>query len=282
MAKTKRIGSLLQWYGGKARLSNKIVPLFPPHKTYVEPFGGAASVLLNKPPSEIEVYNDLNSRLTRLFRVVRDHPEELQRRLMLTPYSEIEFQQCQVGVDQIEDEIELARRDFIGWRMSFSGVGAKSGFSYSVNQVRRGISSGVSKYLTSIEHNLPLVVERFRMVQIMNRPASELIKRFDGDGVLVYADPPYTHGSRTAQAAYDHEMNDDQHVELLNVLKECSSSVVLSGYRSSLYDSIVGDWNRLDLAVTASAMLGDRPQRTESLWLNYEPTGYEELGWVRG
>ena len=81
----------VKWHGGKFYLCHRIISLFPPHHTYVEPFGGAASVLLNKPPSEVEVYNDLDQRITRLFRVIRDSGTELQRRLALTPYSEIEF-----------------------------------------------------------------------------------------------------------------------------------------------------------------------------------------------
>lgn len=283
MAKTKRIGSLLRWYGGKARLAKQIIPLFPQHKTYVEPFGGAASVLLQKTPSPIEVYNDLNERLTRLFRVVRDHPDELQRRLMLTPYSEIEFQRCQVGVEHIEDEIELARRDFVGWRMSFSGVGTKCGFSWTLGRARRGIADVVSGYLSAIEETLPRVADRFRVVQIMNRPAVEIVKRFDADDVLVYCDPPYTHGSRSAGSvsAYDHEMSDDDHAQLLATLKACRGAVVLSGYANDLYDDELSSWCRLAVEVSSSATKQTRPKRTEVLWLNYEPADYEAHGWTR-
>jgi site-specific DNA-adenine methylase len=93
----------VKWHGGKYYLCSRIIGHFPPHHTYVEPFGGAASVLLNKPPSPVEVYNDLDERITRLFRVLRDHGEELHRRLTLTPYSEIEFERAnEPATDQIE------------------------------------------------------------------------------------------------------------------------------------------------------------------------------------
>ena len=90
----------------QALLVSAIIETFPSHHTYVEPFGGAASVLLNKPIAAVEVYNDLDLRITRLFRVLRDHGPELQRRLSLTPYSEAEFREAQA---EAPDEIEAAR-----------------------------------------------------------------------------------------------------------------------------------------------------------------------------
>src|SRR5438094_6371094 len=93
----------VKWHGGKFYLCHRIIQHFPLHHTYLEPFGGAASVLLNKPPCPVEVYNDLDQRITRLFRVLRDHGQELQRRLSLTPYSQIEFEEAgKQGGDEIE------------------------------------------------------------------------------------------------------------------------------------------------------------------------------------
>src|SRR3954466_3079099 len=110
----------VKWHGGKHYLQARIIDLFPQHHTYLEPFGGAASVLLNKPPSEVEVYNDLDGRITRLFRVLRDHGGEFQRRLSLTPYSELEFRDALI---EHPDELEQARRDFVRWRLSLGGRG---------------------------------------------------------------------------------------------------------------------------------------------------------------
>ncbi len=83
-----RVGTIrppVKWHGGKHYLWRRIVEQFPPHHTYVEPFGGCASVLLNKPLAKVEIYNDLDERITRLFRVLRDQGQELQRLLALTP-----------------------------------------------------------------------------------------------------------------------------------------------------------------------------------------------------
>src|SRR3982751_6769195 len=110
----------VKWHGGKHYLHRQIIDQFGEHHTYVEPFGGAASVLLNKPRSLIEVYNDLDERITRLFRVLRDQGEEFHRRLTLTPYSEAEFQGSE---EPAKDDIEQARRDFVQWRLSLGGRG---------------------------------------------------------------------------------------------------------------------------------------------------------------
>lgn len=113
----------LRWWGGKYYIASKILSLFPKkYDRYVEPYPGAASVLLNKPPGE-DYYNDRDERLTRLFRVLRDEGEELVRRLQLTPYSEAEFIRCCGASPDGIDEVELVRRDFVRWRMSRDGNG---------------------------------------------------------------------------------------------------------------------------------------------------------------
>ena len=156
----------VKWHGGKHYLCHRIIEQFPLHHTYVEPFGGAASVLLNKPPSPVEVYNDLDQRITRLLRVLRDDGAELRRRLSLTPYSECEFEDAKT---ETTDEIEHARRDFVRWRLSLGGRG--DSFSFTLHRVRRGMADVVSGYLSMIDAQLPLIVARLRTVEILCRPA---------------------------------------------------------------------------------------------------------------
>lgn len=95
---------------------------------------------------------------------------------------------------------------------------------------------------------------------------SELRKYpFMGDE-FVYCDPPYVMSARSGRRIYRHEMTDDQHRELLSVLRGLPCAVMLSGYRNSIYDELLGDWRRIDFQSMTRGGL-----RTESLWMNYEP-----------
>lgn len=258
----------MKWHGGKHYLCWRIIEFFPEHHTYVEPFGGAASVLLNKPPSPVEVYNDLDERITRLFRVIRDNGAELQHRLSLTPYSELEFNQS--ALTPSDDEIELARRDFVKWRMSIGGRG--NDFSFTLHRVRRGMADVVSGYLSTIDEQLPQIVERLRRVQILNRPATKVIKNWDSDTTLIYCDPPYVPKTRHpgSREVYGAEMTSDDHVRLAEILHGCKSRVVLSGYPSDLYDKLYGDWKSESFEMPNHAAGGSRKARVrEVLWLNW-------------
>ena len=203
----------VKWHGGKRYLARRIIQQFPPHHTYVEPYGGAASVLLNQPASPVEVYNDLDQRITRLFRVLRDHGQELQRRLSLTPYSEIEFEESEKDV---RDEIEQARRDFVRWRLSLGGRG--DSFSFTLHRVRRGMADVVSGYLSMIDEQLPLIVERLRRVEILSRPALDVVRVWDKADTLHYCDPPYVPETRHegSRSIYGCEMTEDDHRRLVD------------------------------------------------------------------
>src|SRR3972149_9245263 len=88
----KMVNSPFKWVGGKSRLRKQIIPLLPAHTCYVEPFAGAAWVLFGKPPSEVEVINDIDQELINFFRVVRDCPEDLMASFEWDLVSRAEFQ----------------------------------------------------------------------------------------------------------------------------------------------------------------------------------------------
>ena len=257
----------VKWDGGKHYLCHRIIEHFPPHDTYLEPFGGAASVLLNKVPSPVEVYNDLDQRITRLFRVLRDNGAELIRRLSLTPYSEIEFDASE---EDVADEIELARRDFVRWRLSLGGRG--DSFSFTKHRVRRGMADVVSGYLSAIDEQLPLIVTRFRTVQILCKPAVDVIPKWDSPTTLIYCDPPYLHSTRHegSTSVYGCEMSEDDHRELATVLKACKGKVVLSGYPSDLYSELYEGWRKVTFDIANHAAGGrEKARKEETLWMNW-------------
>jgi DNA adenine methylase len=264
--------SIITYYGGKGKSWRHIIPHFPPHRTYVEPFGGAANVLLNKLPSPVEVYNDIDSNLVTIFRVLRDSPDELRRALELTPYSREEFVRCLGPLDGLDD-VEKARRLIVRYRQTFSGKGQKAApgqWSYSATQSSRGMAGRVSGWLSTIDEVLPSVAERFRMVQIENLPWQEIIRRYDTPETLFYCDPPYLLSTRNGCVGYKYEMTVEEHRELAEALNSVKGHVVLSGYASPEYDEWYRGWERVEFGATVSARLDkgrSHDRRTEVLWI---------------
>lgn len=267
MIAKRKLRPPVKWHGGKYYQYTWIIEQFPNHHTYVEPFGGAASVLLNKLPAVVEVYNDLDKRITRIFRVLRDHGDEFQRRLSLTPYSEVEFAWAEAATT---DELELARQDFVRWRFSLGGRG--DSFSFTLHRVRRGMAEVVSGYLSMIDEVLPLIIQRLRSVQIMNRPALDVIRTWDAPETLFYCDPPYVHETRheSSRDIYGVEMTEKDHRELASVLTKCKGKVVLSGYPSELYRELYRNWRTKDHDIPNHAAGGrSKTKKKEIIWMNW-------------
>lgn len=265
--------SIIKYYGGKGHSWRRIIPHFPPHHTYVEPFGGAANVLLNKPPSPVEVYNDIDSNVVTIFRVLRDYPDELRRALELTPYSREEYVRCLGPLDGLDD-VEKARRLIVRYRQIMGGLGqtATPGrWGYVVTTSSRGMASVVSGWLSTIDTVLPAVVERFRRVQIENLPWQEIIQRYDTPETLFYCDPPYLLSTRNGHVGYEYEMTVEEHRELAEALNSVKGHVVLSGYASPEYDEWYAGWKRVEFGAVGYARLkqkGDkREPRVEVLWI---------------
>ena len=259
----------VKWHGGKHYLCHRIIKHFPPHTTYVEPFGGAASVLLNKDVVPVEIYNDLDARITRLFRVLRENGDEFRRLLSLTPYSEVEFKNAAKQADDVS-EIERARRDFVRWRQSLGG--RADSFSFTLHRVRRGMADCVSGYLSVIDSELPRIIERIRRVQIVCRGASDVVRAWDGPDTLFYCDPPYLHETRHSGSrdVYGYEMSESEHRQLARVLEKCRGKVVLSGYPSALYDGLYGHWRTVKIEIANHASGSKTKSRMqEVLWMNW-------------
>jgi DNA adenine methylase len=266
---TKALRSPVKWHGGKYYLCPRIIAYFPKHRTFIEPFGGGASVLLNKQPSPVEVYNDLDGAITRLFRVLRDNGEELRRRLILTPYSEVEFNAA-LEAREPEDDIEQARRDFVRWRMSLGGRG--EAFSFTRHRARREMADVVSGFLSTIDNELPRITQRLRSVQILCRPAIDVIKGWDDPDCLFYCDPPYVHETRNHRTTevYGVEMSETDHRELAAVLRTVKGKVILSGYPSPLYEELYRGWRSVSFEMANHASSeGIKNRMKEMLWFNW-------------
>ena len=256
----------LRWHGGKWMLAPWIIGHFPPHRAYVEPFGGAASVLLRKPRSYAEVYNDLDTGLVTLFRVLRDPAQaaRLRERLSLTPFAREEWL---LAYEPSPDPVEEAARLVIRCAMGFGNDGARrdvsTGFRASVG--RRG--SVPAHDWASYPAALDAIVGRVRGVIIENRDALACMACYDAPDTLHYVDPPYHPETRTRainSRGYAHELSADGHARLLAELRALSGMVVLSGYPHAAYEAALGGWRRIERPAMAD---GGRP-RLEVLWIN--------------
>jgi len=132
----------------------------------------------------------------------------------------------------------------------------------------------VSGYLSTIDQQLPLIVERLRTVEIVCRPAIEVVRKWDSANTLIYCDPPYLHSTRqlNSRNVYGQEMTEEEHRELASTLTHCSSRVVLSGYPSALYRELYANWTVMEFDIANHAAGGRKKGRErECLWFNYDP-----------
>lgn len=269
---------VLRWHGGKWRLASWIMGHFPAHRIYVEPYGGGASVLLRKPRSYAEVYNDLDDEAVNLFRVLR-HPRQaakLLRLLSLTPFARAELSQAMKR--ETSDPVEKARQLVV---LSFQGFGsnahARRSTGFRSNTTRSGTTPAFD--WAGYPDALAAAIDRLRGVVIERRPAMQVMEKHDGPETLHYVDPPYIWATRSGTAGhhpkwhgYNHELTDDDHRKLLDFLKQLRGYVVLSGYPHPIYDEALVDW-RCEIKQTHAD--GARA-RTEALWIN--PAAVRALG----
>lgn len=258
-----------RYHGGKFRLAPWVLQRFPPHEVYVEPFGGAAGVLLQKPRCYAEVYNDLDGDVVNFFRVVRDAATRAQliEACALTPYARAEFDQAWETAD---DAVERARRLVVRAQMGFGSAGATKGATGFRIDTRR--KYGTAQHLwASFPEGIGRIGERLAGVLIENRPAIEVMRQHDGPDTLHYVDPPYLHSTRVMQSGkagyYRHEMDEQQHHDLLDTLLALQGKVVLSGYPSPLYDDRLRGWAKHHTSARISAGRG-AALRTECLWIS--------------
>ena len=284
MTKEKKLISPLKWHGGKTYLAKRIIALMPPHQTYVEPYCGAAAVLIAKPTGwqasnlfecgVSEIINDLNGWLTDFWLVLQDKElfTRFHRRMEATPFSENEWRRARG--ERPRDPVDAAVALMVLHRQSRGGDPGK-GHQTPSRRPRSGVNEHGSAWTGAIV-GLPAVHQRLQRVHILNRPALDVIRQLDDreekpDDVLFYLDPPYPHDTRASTDEYgSYEMTEADHVELLTTITEVKGKVILSCYRSTLYDERLSNWTRHDWGVPNNAAGGSKKKRmTESVWCNF-------------
>ena len=262
---------VLRYHGGKFRSAPWIIAHMPPHNVYVEPYGGAASVLLRKPISFAEIYNELDSEISELFQVLRDpvKSKELVRLVELTSFSRSEYESAfERNGNMVENARKLICKYFMGYSSDSVTRNGKSGF--------RSIHMKSGRYCAADWENYPyhlaMAIKRLKRVLIENLPALDVIERYYGPNTLLYCDPPYipsTRNIRNYDKSYRHEMTDEDHILLSDKLHTCQGMVIISGYPSELYDELYSGWQRHE---SSSRIHGGKRNGakvvTEVIWLN--------------
>lgn len=261
------------WYGGKQRIAHKIVSILPKHKVYVEVFGGSGAVLFAKSPnvSELEVYNDIDKNVYTFFKVLRDKNKanELVRMLELTPYSRDMYNEAVEMMEKTDDDLTRAYYFFVNIEMGFSGK-LNSGFAYSVKD-----KINVKRFRNKVDR-LELFSERLKYVQIENIDFAKLIQKYDAEDTLFYLDPPYVADTRRSFNDYEHELNNDRHKELVDMLLKIKGNAVLSGYNNDIYKPLTdAGWKKYEIKTScissnARDTNNKRESRIEVIWIKKE------------
>ncbi len=254
---------ILRYRGGKWRIGKWIIAQMPAHQIYVEPFGGAASILLQKDRLAAEVYNDLDGSVSNIFRVLQNPilAGQLKRRLYFTLFSRTEFDRCyEPAFDQVDAAAKTIVLSFFGFGSDSITRSYRTGFRAKMSNARALPSQHWRAWFADVD----CFIDRLRGVVIEQSDALKLFPRYDTPGTLFYCDPPYVLSTCSRMHGYRYEMTDTQHEVLAEKLHGLTSMVMLSGYKSRLYDELYADW----LCVTLGTLADGARKQIECLWFN--------------
>jgi DNA adenine methylase len=262
--------ALVRYPGGKGLLWRWIVQYLPKSDVYCEVFGGAAHVLLNKEPSKLEIYNDIDGNLVNLFRVVADPKlfRKFLRRVQPLPYARSLYNYCAQTLGEQTDPVERAWRFYVLLRQAVSGK-RYSGWSYSI-----ATRNPPDSWCKAIDR-LPEIHARLRRVQIDQLDWRVCLDRYDQPGIVWYLDPPYPPETRSEKKIYFHELSSDDHVELVDRIMRLKGMVAISTYPNPIYAKLARDgWKEVrrytwcHMSLDSIRKSYERPPRTEVLYLN--------------
>ena len=258
------------WYGGKFSHLDWLLPQLPVCFHYCEPFAGSGAVLLNRAPSPVETYNDIDGEVVNFFKVLREEKDALIEQIALTPFSREEFGiACEL--DPYQKCLERARRFYIRARQVRTGLAQTASigrWANCKNTSRSGMSGVISRWLGGVEQ-LDYIAERLLRVQIENRPAIDVIKLYDSKETLFYCDPPYIHATRGDTKSYGFEMTNDDHKELSEVLNSIEGLVAVSNYECELMDELYPSNKWTKIFSPEKTIHSTKDVRQEVLWVNY-------------
>jgi len=263
------LNSPFKWVGGKSRLRKHIIELLPTHTCYVEPFAGAAWVLFGKPPSDVEIINDIDEDLINFFRVVKHRPEELIKSFEWELVSRAEFNRLASLEPTSLSEIERAHRFYYLIMAGWGGELNYPRFQSSITDGGHG--NRLIGALETLSKRLSPVHERLHTVIIECLTWKDCVDRYDRDGTVMYIDPPYP----ANKVNYAHNMRTwEDHEQLAERLRETACLWILSTYDTPEMHALFSDYQITRLS-SASGMNTSKKGKTrvsnrEILVTNYD------------
>lgn len=258
----KKFKSLVKIQGCKSGIANWVIEHFPKDYeklAYCEPCCGGGSICLNKNVSKSEVISDIDKGLISIWKTVRDGCEEFIDRLKAIKYCEKSFLKAFERKDEeFEDYFEHGFNEYILRRMSRGGT--RKVFADSTQESGDTWEAGIEK--------LPCVAERLEKVVIVHKPLQQMVKIWDEPDSLLYLDPPYiplTH--KNTSETKENEMSVEDHIALLNIVKDAKGMMIISGYSSPLYNKVLENWKCVKREIPQQK---GKERRFECLWFNYD------------
>ncbi len=262
---------LLKWHGGKFYLHQWIINHFPndyQNLIYVELAIGGGSILLNKQQSIKEIINDKNPKLINVYNILINHTKEFINQLSHTKYNEETFENTLEDSDNVfNDNIDHAVNYYILSRMSRGGMGKN--FAWS-ERFRGNQFGDVNAWENSIK-NLENIKNRIKNVELLNKDFRVILNDYNDLNTFLYIDLPYLQSTRTSKEVYEYEMSKKDHKDLLELITQSKTKILISGYNSNIYNMYLDSWQRSEkLIVNHSGQGISKNFRKECLWRNYE------------
>jgi len=258
--------SPLIWFGGKGKQAEYIISKMPPHKVYVEPFGGAAHVISQKPRVNHEVYNDIDGIVVNFIMQSIENTEELIRRCSQLPYSRELYEKWR-REKLPRDPLERAVRFFYLNRSAISKGNAeevpKTGWRHST----KSSQNPAMGYVNACQ-KIRQFADRMRGVMIENLDWREIIEKYDSEEALFYVDPPYIGREKYYAGGFTLE----DHYELGQMLNRCKAKVIISYYDDPILHEIYKGWH-IERYNTYKQVVGGKnlgAETEELLIMNYE------------
>ena len=264
--------NLVSWFGGKFPHLPWLLSQFPTGDLhFIDLMCGSANVSLNVNYPLVTI-NDLNSDVVNLFKVLRDHEEELTRRIYFTPFSRDELNTI-IDSSPTSDPIERARRYFVKCQIGYAANGSQNnhrgiGFEYAPGHRQYYKVDGWNLKL----RKLASIADKLRGFQIENRDAFSLLERADIKNNFIYVDPPYLFHTRSSKKRYRHEVDIDFHEKMAKKLLAIKNAYwCISGYNHEIYNDFFKDFNVSRGPVSKANTA--KKERREVIWFNYELSG---------